>query len=146
MIFLLREEFAIQFISVGQSGIVSHRMAEHIRAVCVLIERHLTVINPHFRVLETVLHMPDRQCAITMPRVHHIGTSGTVLALTIDDDAQELTHASSVIIKEHLHRKQVIGRRAEIRVQDDKRFGVLWCGFIIFLRRTGRHQHSPKAH
>ena len=62
----------------------------------------------------------DRQVGIAEIGIHHIGQCSVVFALAVYYNAQELALALVGVAIEHLHSKQVVGRGADVCVENNK--------------------------
>ena len=77
----------------------------------------ILVIDKHRGILDTIALHTDGQVAIAEVCIHHIGQNGIGLTWTVRHDTEQFAAPFVCIAIEHLHGDEVIGRRADIRVE-----------------------------
>ena len=96
-------------------------MAEHQFAFGIGIGGQRPVVYPHLRCRNALPDKADGRVRMPEPGVHHIGNGGVRFTHAVHHHTEQTASAFLFVAVHHLQSKKVVGRRAEICVEDDKR-------------------------
>ena len=117
VILRLAEQFTIELIAVGQFLGVQGTLEERV-ALCVLQVTDAIVRDEAARVLHTVALQSYRNVGVSVVVVEDIHDTRVLLTLTVDDDTLQVYQSVVDIMMQHHQCEEVVGRTAEVRVQN----------------------------